>query len=116
MGNLFYCVHNNDVLLKGVSMQESVVITDGKITLPTQVIERLGLSNGDRIFLYEDGGRYIMSNATRDPLDVVREAFIGEAERVGWKTEEDVVEYIKSLRNEMDCSKCETCLPRTFLQ
>jgi DNA-binding transcriptional regulator YhcF (GntR family) len=46
----------------------------------------------------------VTRNARRSSAEALKElqkSFAGEAERVGWKTEEDVVNYCKEIRREM---------------
>ena len=91
--------------------------TKGKTTstyLVKSIMEKMGIESGGEVYFYEEGGRFVIHNSDRDPLDVIQEAFRGEAEKVGWKTEEDVVNYIKELRKEDDFSQCESCLMRIF--
>ena len=99
---------------KGDSMQSVVVNESGQITIPSMLMEKLGIEKGCELYLFESDGKLIIQNDNRDPLDVIQEELRGEAERVGWNSEEDVVKYIKELRKEMDYSKCESCSTRIF--
>lgn len=52
------------------------------------------------VFIEDDRGRIIIENLVNITLKEVQEAFRGEAERVGLKTEQDVVTMIKEIRRE----------------
>jgi hypothetical protein len=48
----------------------------------------------------EQNGKIIVENSTRVALLEAQEAFEGEAERLGLKTEQDVVDMVKQIRKE----------------
>jgi len=80
---------------------ESVIINDrGQITLPIFLMEKMGLTKGDEIFLIEENGRFVLQNTEPDALTRLQDLMEGEAERVGWKTPEDVADYMKKRRYE----------------
>jgi AbrB family looped-hinge helix DNA binding protein len=73
----------------------------GQITLPIGIRKKLGVKDGDKIvFIEDDSGRIVIENSVNIALKEVQEAFYGEAERVGLKTEQDVVLMIKEMRKE----------------
>lgn len=49
----------------------------------------------------EEGDRVFLANSIKYAFDKMREGFKGEAERLGLKTEEDVVAMVKEMREEM---------------
>jgi len=56
--------------------------------------------DGDKIVFIEENGRIVMENSVRIALKEVQDAFLGEAERIGLKDEQDVVAMIKESRRE----------------
>ena len=72
----------------------------GQITLPGEFLRKLEVKEGGQVFLVEEDGRVILENAVKFAFRRAREDFAGEAERLGLKTDEDVVAMIKKLRQE----------------
>ena len=62
--------------------------------------KKLGIKNGDKILFVEESGRVYMMNSSMDALREAQRSFAGEAERLGLKDDDDVMEMIKSLRQE----------------
>ena len=72
----------------------------GQITIPAEIRKKLGVKDGDKVVFIEDNGRIVMENSVRLALKEVQAAFHGEAERLGLKDEQDVVDMIKEIRRE----------------
>ena len=62
--------------------------------------KKLGIKNGDKILFVEESGRVYMMNSSMDALREAQRSFAGEAERLGLKDDDDVMEMIKSLRQD----------------
>jgi AbrB family looped-hinge helix DNA binding protein len=73
----------------------------GQITIPKEIRKRLGVKDGDKVVFIEENGRIIIENAAMITLRDAQNAFAGEAERMGLKTEQDVVDLVKKARSEM---------------
>lgn len=82
-------------------MELAKITTKGQITIPVQIRKMLGLKDGDKVVFMSDGGRVIIENSTKLALREVQEAFVGVAEELGLKTEQDVVDLIKQVRQEV---------------
>jgi len=81
---------------------EVVRITDtGQISIPVDILKKLGLKKGDKVMFFEEGDKVIIQNAGKIAFDNVRKAFSGEAERLGIKNEQDVVDIVDEIREEM---------------
>ena len=76
------------------------VTSKGQITIPIEIRKKLGIKNGDKILFVEESGRVYMMNSSMDALREAQRSFAGEAERLGLKDDDDVMEMIKSLRQE----------------
>ena len=81
-------------------MELAKVTSKGQITIPIEIRKKLGIKNGDKILFVEESGRVYMMNSYMDALREAQRSFAGEAERLGLKDDDDVMEMIKSLRQE----------------
>ena len=82
-------------------MELAKVTSKGQITIPIDIRRKLGIKEGDKLLFVEDEGKIIlMKNSSLTALKEAQEAFGGEAERLGLKNEQDVVNMIKQLREE----------------
>ena len=79
-------------------MELAKVTAKGQVTIPIEIRKKLGIKDGDKILFVEDSGRIYIMNSSMDALLEAQRAFSGEAECTGLKTEEDVVNMIKELR------------------
>jgi len=79
-------------------MELAKVTTKGQITIPKSIREILDLKEGSKIIFIQKGNDIIIKNSAMLALEKIQEAFDGEAERLGLKTEEDVVKLIKEFR------------------
>ena len=81
-------------------MELAKITTKGQITIPIHIRKKLNLKDGDKVVFIEENGLVVIENSTKVGLREVQEAFVGEAERLGLETEEDVVDMVKQLRRE----------------
>jgi len=72
----------------------------GQIIVPQMFTEEIGFRKGEEIQLLKRNGYFIAKPASIDPWKELQKLMEGEAEKVGWKTDEDVVQFIKELRKE----------------
>lgn len=79
-------------------MELAKVTSKGQVTIPVEIRKKLGIKNGDKVLFIEDAGRIYMMNSSMEALREAQMAFKGEAERLGLKTDDDVMEMIKSER------------------
>jgi AbrB family looped-hinge helix DNA binding protein len=82
-------------------MELAKVTTRGQITIPVEIRKKLGVKDGDKVVFLEENGHIIMENAAMLALKNVQDAFAGEAERLGLKDEQGVVDMVKEVRHEM---------------
>ena len=81
---------------------EVVKITSrGQITIPIDIRKKLGLKEGDKVIFIEEGDKIIFANAAKIAFKNMQDAFKGEAERLGLKDEQDVVNMVDEVRQEM---------------
>ena len=79
-------------------MELSKVTSKGQVTIPVEIRKKLGIKNGDKVLFIEDAGRIYMMNSSMEALREAQMAFKGEAERLGLKNDDDVMEMIKAER------------------
>ena len=73
----------------------------GQVTIPIAIRKTLGLKEGDKVIFAEKDGNIILINSNRLAFEELQRDMVGEAERVGWKNEQDVVNFCKQVRQEM---------------
>lgn len=81
-------------------MEVAKVTSKGQITIPIDIRRRLGVKEGDKILFIEEKGKIVMMNSSMEALRKAQTAFAGEAERLGLKDEQDVVDLISEVRRE----------------
>ena len=85
-----------------MEMELAKLTSKGQLTVPVAIRKKLRLKEGDKVvFLSDDDGVRVV-NASVLALEKVQQAFAGEAERLGLKTEQDVVDMVKEVRREMN--------------
>jgi len=81
-------------------MELAKITIRGRITIPKEIRKRLSVKDGDKVVFVEENGRIIMENASINALRDAQNAFVGEAERLGLRTEQDVVNLVKEVRKD----------------
>ncbi|MCL1985435.1 MAG: AbrB/MazE/SpoVT family DNA-binding domain-containing protein [Betaproteobacteria bacterium] len=81
-------------------MELAKITTRGQITIPLEIRRKLGVKDGDKVVFLEKDGRIIIENSVMLALKDAQDAFRGEAERQGLKTEQDVAAMVKDIRRE----------------
>ena len=76
------------------------VMAKGQITIPKDVRDVLGVSNGDRVTFIVEGNTVRIVNSAVYAMQVLQREMAGEAERAGPTSEDDVMNLVKELRNE----------------
>ena len=79
-------------------MELAKITMRGQITIPLAIRNLLGVRDGDKVIFMEENGRVIMENAAMIALKNAQRDFEGEAERLGLKDEQDVVDLVKEVR------------------
>lgn len=82
-------------------MELAKVTVRGQITIPKEIRKKLNIKDGDKVVFIEENGKIVMENSTMLALREVQEMFKGEAEKLGLKDEQDVVDLVKEVRKEM---------------
>ena len=82
-------------------MELAKITMRGQITIPVEIRKKLGVKDGDKVIFIEENGRIIIENSAMVALKNAQIAFTGEAERLGLKTEQDIVDLVKDVRREV---------------
>ena len=84
-----------------MEMELAKLTSKGQLTVPVAIRKKLRLKEGDKVIFLSDDDGIRLVNASLLALERVQQAFAGEAERLGLKTEQDVVDMVKEVRKEM---------------
>ena len=76
------------------------VMAKGQVTIPKDVREVLGVSNGDRVSFIVEGNTVRIVNSAVYAMQILQQEMAGEAERAGIASDDDVVALIKEMRDE----------------
>lgn len=83
-----------------VFTENAVISSKGQITIPKEIRKILGVNNGERVTFIVIGEEVRLVNSASYAMKVLQAEMIGEAEKAGFESEEDVIAYIKHLRSE----------------
>ncbi len=76
------------------------VMSKGQVTIPKDVREVLGVSNGDRVTFIVEGNTVRMVNSAVYAMQMLQFQMQGEAEKAGLTSEEDILALVKEVRSE----------------
>ena len=76
------------------------VMAKGQITIPKDVRKALGVESGDRVSFIVEGNTVRIVNSAVYAMQMLQREMAGEAERAGLKTDDDVIELRREMRNE----------------
>ena len=79
-------------------MELAKVTSKGQITIPLTIRKALQLKTGDKVFFEKHQGKFYIANASLISLANIQRQMSNEAETADFKSEDDVVAYIKALR------------------
>lgn len=79
-------------------MELAKLTSKGQITIPVEIRRKMKLKEGDKVFFLEEKGRIYFQNASQAALREFQNDMSGQAAKAGFQNEDDVVQYIKSLR------------------
>jgi antitoxin PrlF len=76
------------------------VMSKGQVTIPKEVRETLGVSEGDHVTFIVNGNDVRIVSSAIYAMRMLQQDMKGEAERTGLSSEEDVMALVKEIRNE----------------
>ena len=78
------------------------VMSKGQVTIPKDVRNVLGVTNGDRItFVVENGSVHIFNSAVY-AMKMLQAQMSGQAENANLKSEEEIMSLVKDIRKESE--------------
>lgn len=87
-------------MLGNVFIDNAKVMAKGQITIPKDVREVLGVSNGDRVsFIVENGNVRIVNSAVY-AMQMLQNEMRGEDKKAGLDSDEDIMAMVKEMRQE----------------
>lgn len=87
-------------MLANAFIDNAKVMAKGQITIPKDVREVLGVSNGDRVsFIVENGNVRIVNSAVY-AMQMLQNEMRGEAKKAGLDSDEDIMAMVKEMRQE----------------
>ena len=76
------------------------VMAKGQITIPKDVREALGVSNGDRVTFIVEGNTVRLINSAVYAMQLLQNAMRGEAEKAALATDAEIDSLIADMRRE----------------
>lgn len=89
-------------MLTNTFVDNAKVMAKGQVTIPKDVREVLGVTNGDRISFIVEGNTVRIVNSAVYAMQVLQNEMAGEAERTGLTSDDDIMALVRELRNEDD--------------
>ncbi len=77
------------------------VVDNRQLAVNPSFLDRLNLKSGDKIELLEENGRFYMENPSMIAYRRAAKAFEGEAKKAGFQNEEDLMTYLKDIRQKV---------------
>lgn len=78
------------------------VMAKGQVTIPKDIREILGVSNGDRITFVVENGNVRIINSAVYAMQMLQAQMNGEAEAAGITSDDDVMDLVKEIRAESE--------------
>ena len=76
------------------------VMAKVQVTIPADVRKALGVAEGDRVSFVVDGNSVRIVNAAIFAMQMLQNELMGEAEKSGLTSDEDVMALVKEIRKE----------------
>ncbi|MBQ3426693.1 MAG: AbrB/MazE/SpoVT family DNA-binding domain-containing protein [Clostridia bacterium] len=81
-------------------MELAKITSKGQITLPIAIRRALSLVDGGKVAFIEKNGQFVVANPAKLAFEDMQTAFSGEADRLGLENIDDVVDLVKTVRQE----------------
>ena len=78
------------------------VMAKGQITIPKDVREILGISNGDRVTFVVENGNVRLINSAVYAMQILQSKMVDEAESSGLTSDDAVMDLVKEIRAESE--------------
>jgi antitoxin PrlF len=84
-------------MLANTFVDNAKVMAKGQITIPKDIREILGVTSGDRITFIVEGNTVRIVNSAVYAMQVLQKEMIGEAERTGLTSDDDVIALVNEI-------------------
>ena len=91
--------HTRLIMTQYNFVNDAKVMSKGQVTIPKNVREALGISEGDRVTFIVEKGTVKVVNSAVYALMKFQEQMKGQAKKAGFVSESDITEWISSSRN-----------------
>lgn len=89
-------------MLTNTFVDNAKIMAKGQVTIPKDIRKVLGVASGDRITFIVEGNTVRIVNSAVYAMQALQKEMIGEAERAGLTSDDDVMALVNELRNETD--------------
>ena len=79
----------------------STVSVKGQVTIPVGIRRKLRIKSGDKVIFAEKNGEIVVVNANRVVFEDWQNSMVGEAEKAGINSTQDVVDIVSDVRKEI---------------
>ena len=79
----------------------STVSVKGQVTIPVGIRRKLRIKGGDKVIFAEKNGEIVVVNANRVAFEDWQSSMVGEAEKAGIYSTQDVVDMVNDVRKEI---------------
>ena len=79
-------------------MELAKITSKGQVTIPVDIRNKYGLTEGSKVLFLEEGDRVYLMNSTMMALAELQQSFAGAAAEAGLTCEEDVIQMMKEYR------------------
>lgn len=86
--------------MNSILVENAKVMAKGQITLPKDIRDALGVTPGDRVILIRQDDQVIMMNSAVYAIKMLQSSMVGEAEKAGLHSDEDVAALIMEMHSE----------------
>ncbi|MCD7847456.1 MAG: AbrB/MazE/SpoVT family DNA-binding domain-containing protein [Oscillospiraceae bacterium] len=83
-----------------ILVNDARVMSKGQVTIPKNIRSALGVTTGDRVTFILEGNTVRVVNSAVYAIQKFQQQMKGEAEKVGFASEDDVAEWITASRRE----------------
>ena len=89
-------------MLANTFIDNAKVMSKGQVTIPKDVRDVLGVSNGDRVTFVVENGSVHLYNSAVYAMKILQTQMAGEAENAGLTSEEDILSLVNEVRAESE--------------
>lgn len=87
-------------MITNIFVDNAKVMAKGQVTIPKDIREVLGVTNGDRVTFIVEGNSVRIVNSAVYAMQVLQTEMAGDAKLAGLTSDEDVIALVKELRDE----------------